>query len=124
VKLADFDFALPPELIAQHPSIRARAARMLVIRGEPCRSRCARPCRCGSRAGRRAGLQRHAVIKARLVGKRGRRLVEVTLHRMVEPATWRAFARPAKRLAPGDTIAFAKVSRRVSPPRAISARSP
>jgi len=27
---------------------------------------------------------------------------------MVEPATWRAFARPAKRLAPGDTIDFAE----------------
>ena len=60
--LADFDFALPPELIAQHPAERAQrlapARRARQLR---------RPIACASanlpyaaRAGRPAGVQRHA----------------------------------------------------------------
>ena len=50
------------------------------------------------------------VIPARLTGMRfGREggqgaAIEVTLHKRVSPSTYRAFARPAKRLKPGDRI--------------------
>ena len=51
------------------------------------------------------------VIPARLagirVGERGEARVEVTLHRRVSGDTWRAFAKPAKKLRPADEIDFA-----------------
>jgi len=46
------------------------------------------------------------VIPARLAGRRGAARVEATLHKQEAPDRWRAFARPAKRLKPGDRIAF------------------
>jgi S-adenosylmethionine:tRNA ribosyltransferase-isomerase len=108
VKLADFDFALPPELIAQHPVDPRDAARMLEIAPESLADRGVRDLPMRLTRGDVLVYNDTRVIKARLVGKRGAALVEVTLHQMVEPATWRAFARPAKRLAPGDTIDFAE----------------
>ena len=108
MKLADFDFALPPELIAQHPVNPRDAARMLEIAPEGLADRGVRDLPMRLRRGDVLVYNDTRVIKARLVGKRGAALVEVTLHQMVEPATWRAFARPAKRLAPGDTIDFAE----------------
>src|SRR5690606_3297383 len=44
---------------------------------------------------------------ARLEGKRGAAGIEVTLHRHLGPGRWAAFARPARRLRPGDRIEFA-----------------
>lgn len=46
------------------------------------------------------------VIPARLRGRRGAASVEITLHRRMPEGRWRAFARPAKRLKPGDRINF------------------
>jgi S-adenosylmethionine:tRNA ribosyltransferase-isomerase len=47
------------------------------------------------------------VIPARLKGRRGEAGVEVTLHKRDGESVWRAFARPAKKLRPGDRIDFA-----------------
>jgi S-adenosylmethionine:tRNA ribosyltransferase-isomerase len=46
------------------------------------------------------------VIPARLFGRRGEARIEATLHRQVGPDCWRALARPAKRLKPGQTVQF------------------
>jgi S-adenosylmethionine:tRNA ribosyltransferase-isomerase len=49
------------------------------------------------------------VIPARLVGaidRPGRGTVEITLHKEIEPARWKAFARPAKKLITGTKILF------------------
>ena len=50
------------------------------------------------------------VIPARLRGRRIGRgtepTIEATLHRRLDGARWRAFVRPAKRLAPGDVVRF------------------
>jgi S-adenosylmethionine:tRNA ribosyltransferase-isomerase len=46
------------------------------------------------------------VIPARLEGRRGAARIEVTLHKHLGPGRWAAFARPAKRLRPGDRVAF------------------
>jgi S-adenosylmethionine:tRNA ribosyltransferase-isomerase len=48
------------------------------------------------------------VIPARLSGRRGAAAVELTLHKRESDRRWRAFARPAKRLKPGDRIALAE----------------
>ena len=51
-----------------------------------------------------------SVVPARLTGLRGAVAIEVTLNRFVPQdhpgAVWRAFARPGKRLKPGDEIRF------------------
>jgi S-adenosylmethionine:tRNA ribosyltransferase-isomerase len=47
------------------------------------------------------------VIPARLSGRRGEAGMDVTLHKKESPNTWRAFARPAKKLKEGDRIDFA-----------------
>ncbi|MDE0407098.1 MAG: tRNA preQ1(34) S-adenosylmethionine ribosyltransferase-isomerase QueA, partial [Alphaproteobacteria bacterium] len=48
------------------------------------------------------------VIPARLAGRRGEARVELTLHRRVSDERWQAFAKPARRLRPGDRIIFAE----------------
>ena len=60
------------------------------------------------------------VIPARLAGTRGAARVELTLHRHGSDGCWRAFAKPARRLRPGDRICFggdfsAKVESREGP---------
>jgi S-adenosylmethionine:tRNA ribosyltransferase-isomerase len=106
MKVAEFDFDLPPDLIAQHPVSPRDASRLLEV-GSGLHDR---------RIADLPGLLRRGdllvyndtrVIKARLQGKRGSTSVEVTLHKAVDGSTWRAFARPAKKLKAGDVIAFA-----------------
>jgi S-adenosylmethionine:tRNA ribosyltransferase-isomerase len=46
------------------------------------------------------------VIPAQLEGKRGDASIGATLHKRVGPRGWRAFARNARRLKPGDRIDF------------------
>src|SRR5262249_4461823 len=50
------------------------------------------------------------VIRAALQGERAREghraFITFNLHRRVDASRWRAFARPVKRLAPGDRIRF------------------
>ena len=46
------------------------------------------------------------VIPARLYGKRGEAQVEVTLYHPVDGIRWQSFIKNAKRLRPGDTVAY------------------
>ena len=46
------------------------------------------------------------VIPARLTGTRGEARVELTLHKQRSDGCWQAFAKPARRLRPGDRICF------------------
>src|SRR5262249_15756548 len=46
------------------------------------------------------------VIPARLFGRRGSAAIEVTLHKNIAADRWRAFARPARKLRPGDAVEF------------------
>jgi S-adenosylmethionine:tRNA ribosyltransferase-isomerase len=111
MRTSDFDFDLPRELIAQHPVEPRDQARLLHVGATLA----------DGQVGDLAALLRPGdllvtndtkVIPARLAGRRGTAGVEVTLHQAVgarEPAggTWKAFARPARKLAPGDRIDFA-----------------
>ncbi len=102
----DFDFDLPKALIAQRPAEPREAARLLVVRDGLTDSRIAElpgfleP-------GDLLVVNDTKVIPARLTGRRGQARIEVTLHKREGPERWRAFARPAKRLRPGDRVDFA-----------------
>ena len=116
MKTADFDFELPRELIAQRPAVPRQSARLLDAQAT-----------LGDRiVGDLATLLQRGdlmvfndtrVIPALLSGVRVRnvtdskaateRNISVTLHKNEGAGMWRAFAKPARRLAAGDQIVFA-----------------
>lgn len=111
-----FDFELPPERIALRPAEPREAARLLVVRpGATVEMVDARvgdlpsflsPCDA-------VVVNDTKVIPARLDGIRTRAggtsvAMEATLVRRLGEDRWIALCRPAKRLAPGDRILFAK----------------
>src|SRR5947199_2708141 len=107
MRLADFDFELPRELIADRPLEPREAARLLVLpsSGEMLHRHIAdlpellRP-------GDLLVFNDTKVIPARLVGRRGQATVEVTLAHDLGGGAWRAYAKGARRLRPGDQIEF------------------
>ncbi len=100
-----FDFELPRELIASHPVEPRDAARLLVV-AEALSDRRLLDLPALLRPGDLLVVNDTRVIPARLLGRRGEARVEVTLHRDLGGGRWRAFAKGAKRLRPGDRIAF------------------
>ena len=112
-----FDFDLPEDRIALRPASPRDAARMLVVRagGEPpFEDRTVRDLPDLLRPGDALVLNDTKVIPARLIGLRTRgeaaARVEIMLHQRAGAERWRAFARPAKRLAVGDRIRFGEDS--------------
>ena len=103
----DFDFDLPRELIATEPARPRDSARLLEI-GERLVDRTVRDLPRLLRAGDVMVVNDTRVIPARLRGTRRGAKVEVTLHKAEADGTWRAFARPARKLAAGDVIDFAE----------------
>ena len=108
-----FDFELPEERIALRPVEPRDAARLLVARpgGSPeFEDRLFSELPDLLDPADILVCNDTSVIHARLKGwrKRGavRAGIEVTLHRRVDAATWRAFARPARRLKAGDRVSL------------------
>jgi S-adenosylmethionine:tRNA ribosyltransferase-isomerase len=106
MKTADFDYDLPRESIAQHPAVPRDSARLLEIRPDRLIDRTVRDLPQCLAAGDVMVVNDTRVIPARIEGTRGAARIEVTLHRAQGGGVWRAFARPAQRLRPGDRIAF------------------
>ncbi|HLY44069.1 MAG TPA: tRNA preQ1(34) S-adenosylmethionine ribosyltransferase-isomerase QueA [Stellaceae bacterium] len=105
--LDDFAFDLPRDLIADRPAAPREAARLLLLPAK------------GGLSDRHIGdlpalllpgdllvFNDTKVIPARLVGRRGMATIEVTLARDLGGGAWRVYARGAKRLRPGERIAF------------------
>ena len=105
MKVDDFDFHLPKALIADRPARPRDSARLLHV-GKQLADRRVADLPDLLRPGDLLVVNDTRVIPARLRGRRGDAKVEVTLHLNEAPDRWRAFARPAKRLKPGDRIEF------------------
>ena len=101
----DFDFELPPSLIAQAPVTPRDCARLLEV-GERLADRHVADLPGLLAPGDLMLLNDTRVIPARLHGRRGTAAVQITLHRRLPEGRWRAFAKPARRLKPGDRIVF------------------
>ena len=108
-----FDFDLPPERIALRPVVPRDAARLLVVRpgaAPELEDRGISDLPDLLRPGDALVVNDSKVIPARLVGRRIGRgeepKIEATLHKRLDGSRWRAFVRPAKRLAPGDIVRF------------------
>ena len=117
MRLADFDFELPESRIALRPASPRDAARLLVVAPDgELSNRGVRDLPDLLRPGDALVFNDTRVIPARLRGVRrrddGAVGVEATLHRRLSPSRWTAFARPGRRLAVGDRIAFGEAGDR------------
>ena len=114
MKLSDFDFDLPEDLIATRPVRPRSAARMLVAEGDRFTDAHVRDLTRWLRPGDRLILNDTKVIPARLHGERvretsdgsGRAKVEFTLTEARPDGSWRALGKPLRKLREGDRIAF------------------
>ena len=110
MKLSDFDFDLPEELIATRPAKPRSSARLLLAEGDAIADRVVTDLVEILRPGDRLVLNDTKVIPARLFGERRRETadgagvarIETLLISREGPETWAALARPAKRLRVGD----------------------
>ncbi len=107
MKLTEFDFELPKELIAQEPSkIRGESS---ILVAEPEIQIAHKPFASildYLLPGDVMVFNDSKVIKAKLILHKEDKKVEIYLHKMIEPNRWRAFSKPAKRLSEGDIFYF------------------
>src|SRR5690242_10353902 len=108
MRLADFDYDLPRDLISDRPAEPRDSARLLHIPASGDFSdRRITDLPTLLRPGDLLVFNDTKVLPARLVGRRGAATVEVTLAREVGGGSWLAYAKGARRLHPGDRIDFA-----------------
>jgi S-adenosylmethionine:tRNA ribosyltransferase-isomerase len=111
VSLAEFDFALPPERIAQSPERPRDAARMLCVNRDGLEDRAVRDLPALLRSGDLLVANDTRVIPAQLIAWRaearpGGATVGITLNRPLPDGTWHSLARNARRLREGDSLQF------------------
>ena len=107
MRVDDFDFILPADLIAARPVDPRDMARLLAVNPDGMDDRVVRDLPGLLRPGDILVSNDTKVIPARLNGMRNAAKVEVTVLERVGLATWTAFARPAKKLKAGDRVVFA-----------------
>ncbi|MDV7341647.1 tRNA preQ1(34) S-adenosylmethionine ribosyltransferase-isomerase QueA [Terasakiella sp. A23] len=105
MKVDDFDFHLPKELIAQRPVSPRDASKLLRI-DEDFSDHIFADLPDMLNEGDLMVFNNTRVIPARLKGKRGEAGVEVTLHKHEGEGTWVAFVKGAKKLRLDDVINF------------------
>lgn len=109
MKVADFDYDLPKELIAQEPLDRRDASRLLVLHRQTGAVEHRRFADLPSymNEGDLLVFNDSKVIRARLRGRRqtGGSL-EVFLLRPVEGAVWEALVKPGRKALPGTAVSF------------------
>ena len=104
--LADYDYPLPPNRIAQEPARPRDSARLLVVRRERFEDRIVADLPQLLGPGDLLVVNDTRVIPAQLEGVAGNARVGVTLDRPLPDGTWKALARNARRLKPGTVIDF------------------
>jgi S-adenosylmethionine:tRNA ribosyltransferase-isomerase len=113
-----FDFELPPERIALRPVAPRDAARLLVVKPDATpelEDKGVRDLPDLLNPGDALVVNDTRVIPARLSGRRiGRDTepkIEATLTERLDGSRWRAFVRPAKKLAAGDVVRFGEAGK-------------
>ncbi|MEP5760561.1 MAG: tRNA preQ1(34) S-adenosylmethionine ribosyltransferase-isomerase QueA [Litoreibacter sp.] len=110
MKLEDFDFSLPEDLIAVRPVQPRSASRMLVASGGAIEDTQTQKLPMFLRKGDLLVLNNTKVIPARLFGHRersgNRSKMEVTLLSPNTDGTWRALIKPLRKVHDGEDITF------------------
>mgnify|MGYP000846959037 FL=1 len=115
IKTSDFDFNLPPELIANKPASPRDESKMLIFKNPNITQETSRDLDKFLNIGDVLILNNSKVLKAKISGyNENKAKIEINLHQEISNGVWQAFAKPAKRLKIGDkfTISedfFAKV---------------
>lgn len=110
--VSDFDFDLPSEAIALRPAVPRDSARLLVVRPDgPFEDRIARDLPDLLAPGDALVFNDTRVIPAQLEGVRLREgsepvTISATLHMREAANRWRSFVKGARKLRPGDRLAF------------------
>ncbi len=115
MKVADFDFVLPPENIALRPVSPREAAKLLVVKHGACADQLVGDLPSQLRRGDVLVFNNTKVIPAALSGVRIGRLgttpkIEALLHMRLDGSRWKAFVKPAKKLEQGDHVEFGSLS--------------
>lgn len=118
MRLDEFDYHLPEELIALRPARPRPASRLLVAGPDELHDSQVARLPDWLRPGDLLVFNDTRVIPARLTGRRERAggagaTIEATLIALTANGLWRALARPAKRLSPGDRIDFGPLAAEV-----------
>lgn len=103
MKVSDFDFTLPEELIASEPANPRDSSNLLHVSTKTT-DLTIKDFPSFLQAGDVVVFNDTKVIPARLKGKRRERNIEVTLHKYMFESTWKAFAKPSKKLSIGDVF--------------------
>lgn len=116
--VAEFDFDLPEDRIALRPASPRDSAKLLVVHHDGVlEHRTVRDLPDYVEHGDALVVNDTSVIRARLRGVRVRQTgpakIELLLHRRLSPSRYRALARPARKLAADDRIAFGHMTARV-----------
>lgn len=106
MQVADFDFVLPPDRIAQHPASPRDSARLLHVAADGLHDRVVRDLADLLRPGDMLVANDTQVIPAQLTARRGGARIGITLDRPDEMGDWHALARNARRLRAGDVLQF------------------
>jgi S-adenosylmethionine:tRNA ribosyltransferase-isomerase len=102
--LADFDYHLPPECIAQEPARPRDSARMLNVRADRLGDLTIRDLPSLLRPGDILVANDTRVFPAQLRASRGGARIGITLDRPREDGAWKALARNGRRLRVGDVL--------------------
>ena len=106
--ISDFDYHLPPELIAQQPLPERDASRMMVVRRREGKIFHARfkdfPDYLD--AGDVLVLNNVKVVPSKVWGRKDGRDIEFLFLKEKERGVWEVLCRPARRLKPGDHVVF------------------
>jgi S-adenosylmethionine:tRNA ribosyltransferase-isomerase len=107
MQLADFDFDLPQDRIAQHPARPRDAARLLHVSRDGLEDHIVRDLPALLKAGDVLVVNDTRVIPAQLTARRGEARIGITLDQLRPDGAWHALARNARRLHVGDELTFA-----------------
>ena len=115
MNINDFDYALPLELIAQHPADKRDASRLLVVHRDTGKTehRCFHDILEYLNPGDCLVMNNSKVLPARLYGTKEETgaKVEFLLIKKKEGDIWETMVKPGKRLHPGDRVTFSESPR-------------
>lgn len=109
MKVSDFNYELPKELIAQHPYDKRDEARLMVLNREnkTIENKIFRNVIDYLESGDCLVINNTKVIPARLYGKKDTGAkVEFLLLKRIQGDTWEAMVRPGNKLKPGSQVSF------------------
>ena len=101
-----FDFDLPADRIASRPAVPRESARLLHVKSTGLADHDVGTLPRLLKRGDIMVFNDTRVVPARLLGRRGAVPVEFLLHKRQTLETWQGFAKPAKRLKPGQILEF------------------